>query len=206
MHRVHPHHQAAEENQHHRPRCQHQPCNHHRRPFLGGGRQVHLPRLYHFLQFISGRGAQREDRESSHRHGPPDKEGVGKHQADTQQKDEGVRSLRTEHSSVWRNKDSVLTPRAKTECLPHAQSHTTSGHHLAKPSYQCKRLVPGRHAKHVCHPRPGTPALAWTRVQNGGWPHPHGHPVWRAHHRKAANPALQGCLQEGPQGMWLQPS
>lgn len=73
---------------------------------------------------------------------------------------------------------------------------------------RCNQLC--RHAKHVCHPRPETPALARTRVQNGRWSHPQGHPVWRAHHRKAANwpaqPAPQGCLEEGPQGMWLQPS
>ena len=52
---------------------------------------------------------------------------MGKHHADTQHKDEGVPSLRAEHSSAWqRNIDSILTPRGKTECLPHAQSQATS--------------------------------------------------------------------------------
>ena len=73
-----------------------------------------------------------------------------------------------------------------------------------------RRLVPGRHAKHVCRPHSETPALAGTRVQDRRRPHPKGHPVRRAFLRNTDNrptrPALQRHMQEGPEGMWHQPS
>ena len=103
--------------------------------------------------------------------------------------DEGVPSLRAEHSSVCqRNMDSILTPRVK--CLPLVQS-------------QMKHLALGRHVKHVCHPRPETPALARERVQNGRWPHPQGHPGMKSSSQESGQLAGPPCairmsVQEGP--------
>ncbi len=93
---------------------------------------------------------------------------------------EVVPSLRVEHSSLWqRDLDSVLSPRAKVECLSHAKPQKTLGHHLA-----------GLGHKHNILSQTGMSSMFATTqrrlrclgqdVQDGRWSHPKGHPVRRA--------------------------
>ena len=66
-----------------------------------GGGQVHIPRFHNLQQPIPRCRAQRKDRQSSSRNGPPSKACVGQPHADPQHKDEGMPSVCAEHPPVW---------------------------------------------------------------------------------------------------------
>ena len=75
--------------------------------------------------------------------------------------------------------NSVHVARMDVKCFSHALSQETLGNNLAGLHHICKNPLPSRCAKYVHNSHPKTPPLAWSRVQNGRWAHPKGHPVWR---------------------------
>ena len=90
--------------------------------------------------------------------------------ADHQHQDEGLPSLRAQHTAVqqW-NLGTVLPPRTQTKHLSSALPQADSGHLLARPCPKQASSGASRNTERVGHPITETPALARSCQAHAGW-------------------------------------
>ena len=95
---------------------------------------------------------------------------MGQLHADHQHQDEGLLSLRAQHTAVQqRNLDTVLPPRTQTQHLPSALPRADFGHLLARPRPEQASLGASRNTERDYHPITETSALARACQARAGW-------------------------------------